>query len=113
TLQERKYEVSRGIVTFTSERRIEPQLDILATTSAANYDITLQISGPPGETKTELTSSPPLPEPDILAILVTGKTLDEIRGQEFQVAQTQMLSYLTGRVGTSIGRELEKATGLS
>lgn len=113
TLQERRYEVTRGIITFTSERRIEPSLDIEATTTASNYDITLRISGPPGETKTELTSSPVLPEPDIMAILVTGKTLDEIRGQEFQVAQTQMLSYLTGRVGASIGHELEKATGLS
>lgn len=113
TLQERKYEVSRGIITFTSDRRIEPTLDIQATTTAANYDITLQISGPPDDTKTELTSSPVLPEPDILALLVTGKTLDEIRGQEFQVAQTQVLSYLTGRVGATVGRQLEKATGLS
>ncbi|MBZ5624611.1 MAG: translocation/assembly module TamB domain-containing protein, partial [Acidobacteriia bacterium] len=113
TLQERRYQVSRGIITFTSERRIEPTLDIEATTTASNYDITLRISGSPGETKTELTSNPVLPEPDIMAILVTGKTLDEIRGQEFQVAQTQMLSYLTGRVGASIGHQLEKATGLS
>ena len=113
TLQERRYQVSRGIVTFTSERRIEPNLDIEATTSASNYDITLRISGTPGDTKTELTSNPALPEPDILAILVTGKTLDEIRGQEFQVAQTQVLSYLTGRVGSTIGRQVEKATGLS
>ena len=113
SLQERKYAVNRGIIAFTSDRRIEPNLDIEATTTASNYDITLRISGAPGATKTELTSSPTLPEPDIMAILVTGKTLDEIRGQEFQVAQAQVLSYLTGRVGASVGRELEKATGLS
>jgi len=44
TLQERRYEVSRGIITFTSDRRIEPTLDIQAATKASNYDITLQIS---------------------------------------------------------------------
>ncbi len=114
TLQERRYEVTRGIVTFTSERRIEPTLDIEATTTASNLDITVRISGPPAQTKTELTAYPCcVPEPDIMAILLTGKTLEEIRGQEFQVAQTQVLSYLTGRVGSSIGRQLEKATGLS
>jgi outer membrane protein assembly complex protein YaeT len=113
TLQERRYEVTRGIITFTGDRRIEPNLDIEATTTASSYDITLRISGAPGETKTELTSNPALPEPDILAILVTGKTLDEIRGQEFQVAQTQVMSYLTGRVGSTLGRQVERATGLS
>jgi outer membrane protein assembly complex protein YaeT len=113
TLQERRYAVTRGIITFTSDRSIEPTLDIEATTTASNYDITLDISGPPGNTKTQLTSSPVLPEPDIMALLITGKTLDEIRGQEFQVAQTQMLSYLTGRLGASLGHQLEKATGLS
>ncbi|HEV3196686.1 MAG TPA: translocation/assembly module TamB domain-containing protein [Bryobacteraceae bacterium] len=114
TLQERKYTVTRGVITFTSDRSIEPTLDIEATTTVSSYDVTLQISGPPSDTKTQLTSDPPgLSEPDIMALLVTGKTLDEIRGQEFQVAQTQMLSYLTGRLGASLGHELEKATGLS
>jgi outer membrane protein assembly complex protein YaeT len=114
TLQERQYTVSRGVITFTSDRSIEPTLDIEATTTVSNYDITLQISGPPSDTKTQLTADPAgLSEPDIMALLITGKTLDEIRGQEFQVAQTQMLSYLTGRLGASLGHELEKATGLS
>ncbi len=113
TLQERRYEVTRGIVTFTNDRRIEPSLDMEATTTVSGYDITLRISGPPGETKTELSSNPALAEPDIVAMLVTGKTLDEVRGQETQVAQTQILSYLTGRVGSSIGRQVERATGLS
>ena len=48
-----------------------------------------------------------------MALLVTGRTLDEMRGEEFEVAQEQVLSYLTGRVGSRLGRGLEKATGLS
>ena len=113
TLQEREYNVERGVITFTSDRRIEPNLDVLATTTASDFDVTLQISGIPGKTETVLTSNPPLPEPDILALLVTGKTLEQIRGQEFEVAQNQVLSYLTGRVGSSLGRSLQSATGLS
>ncbi len=113
TLQERKYNVQRGVITFTNDRRIEPNLDLLATTTVPNHDITLQVSGPPGKTETVLRADPELPEPDILALLVTGKTLDQIRGQEFEVAQSQVLSYLTGRVGSSLGRRLEGATGLS
>ena len=48
-----------------------------------------------------------------MAMLVTGRTLDEMRGEEFEVAQEQVLSYLTGRVGSQLGRGLERATGLS
>ena len=113
TLNERKYTVERGNITFTSDRRIEPNLDILAKTTASGFDVTLQITGTPGKTETTLTSDPPLPEQDILAVLLTGKKLDEIRGQEFEVARNQMLSYLTGRVGSSLGRGIASATGLS
>ena len=113
TLNERTYTVERGNILFTNERRIEPTLDILATTKVGEYDISLQINGTTGKTETTLTSDPTLPEPDILAVLLTGKKLDEIRGQEFEVARNQVLSYLTGRVGSSLGRGISGATGLS
>lgn len=112
-LQERRYAVERGVVTFTSDRRIEPNLDVLATTSVEGFDIRLQISGQPGKTETTLTSDPPLPEHNILALLLTGKTVDEMRGQEFEVARNQVLSYLAGSVGSRIGSGLASATGLS
>ncbi|MBA3270256.1 MAG: translocation/assembly module TamB domain-containing protein, partial [Acidobacteria bacterium] len=113
TLNERRYEVERGVITFIGERRILPSFDLLLNTSARNYDITLAVTGMPGETETSLTSDPTLPEPDIMALLVTGRTLDEMRGEEFEVAQEQVLSYLAGRVGSQLGRGLERATGLS
>lgn len=112
-LQERKYLVERGVINFNNERRIEPELDVIATTQAAGYDIRLQVLGEPGKTETTLTSDPSLPEPDLLAILITGKTLDQMRGQEFHVARDQVLSYLGGRVGSTIGRGIAGATGLS
>ena len=71
------------------------------------------MTGAPGETETTLTSDPTLPEPDIMALLVTGRTLDEMRGEEYEVAREQVLSYLAGRVGSRLGRGLERATGLS
>ena len=56
--------------------------------------------------ETTLTSSPELPEPDIMAMLVTGRTLDDMRGEEHEVAREQVLSYLAGRVGSTLGRGL-------
>ena len=112
-LNERKYQVQRGAITFVDDRRIFPSFDLELNTSARNYDITIAVAGTPGDTKTTLTSDPDLPEPDIMAMLVTGRTLDDMRGEEFEVAKEQVLSYLTGRVGSTLGRGLQKATGLS
>ena len=111
TLNERTFEIERGHVTFIEDRRIYPSFDLVMNTSAHHYDITLGVSGEPGNTETTLTSNPPLPEPDIMAMLVTGRTLDQMRGEEYDVAREQVLSYLTGRVGSTIGRSVERATG--
>ena len=112
-LNERRYEVERGVITFVDERRIFPSFDLLLNTTAGNYDINIAVTGTPGDTETTLTSEPALPEPDIMAMLVTGRTLDAMRGEEFEVAQEQALSYLAGRVGNTLGRGLQEATGLS
>ena len=57
----------------------------------------------PGETETTLDADPALPEPDIMALLVTGRTLDDMRGEEYDVAREQVMSYLTGRLGSTLG----------
>jgi outer membrane protein assembly complex protein YaeT len=111
TLNERRYQVERGVITFLGERRILPSFDLRLITTARNYDITLSVTGTPGDTDTTLTSNPTLPEPDIMSMLVTGRTLEEMRGEEFEVAQEQVLSYLAGRVGSQLGRGLREATG--
>src|SRR4030095_16895395 len=112
-LNERRYEAEPSVITFVDERRIFPSFDLHLNTTASNYDITIAITGTPGDTETTMTSDPSLPEPDIMAMLVTGRTLDQMRGEEYEVAREQVLSYLAGRVGSSLGRGLQHATGLS
>ena len=113
TLNARRYEVERGIITFVDERRIVPSVDLVLNTKASNYDVRIAVAGTPGKTETNWTSDPPLPEPDIMALVVTGRTVDEMRGEESEVARVQALSYLTGRLGSKFGRGLERATGIS
>ena len=112
-LNERRYQVERAAITFLEERRIVPSFDLRLYTDAGNYDVTLEVTGEPGDTETVLTSNPSLPEPDIMALLVTGRTLEEMRGEEGDIAKEQVLSRLAGRVGSRLGSGLEKATGLS
>jgi autotransporter translocation and assembly factor TamB len=113
TLNARRYAVERGIITFVDDRRIVPSVDLVLNTKASNYDVRITVAGTTSQTETTWTSEPPLPEPDIMALVVTGRTVDEMRGEESEVARVQALTYLTGRVGGKFGRGLERATGLS
>ena len=112
-LNARRYQVERGVITFIDERRIAPSFDLSLHTEASDYDVRIAVTGLLGETETAWTSEPALPEPDIMALVVTGRTLDEMRGEESEVARAQALSYLTGRVGSKVGGGLERATGIS
>ena len=40
TLNERKYQVDRGVITFLEERRIFPSFDLQLSTTASKYDVT-------------------------------------------------------------------------
>lgn len=113
TLNARRYEVERGMITFVDDRRIVPSVDLVLNTRASNYDVRIAVAGTAGKTETTWTSEPPLPEPDIMALVVTGRTVDEMRGEESEVARVQALAYLTGRVGSKFGGGLERATGIS
>ena len=49
-----------------------------------------------------------------MAMLVTGRTLDDMRGEEYEVAREQMLSYLAGRVSDRRSAEVcKRRPGLS
>jgi outer membrane protein assembly complex protein YaeT len=114
-LRERTYAVERGTIDLISQARIEPSLDILAKTRVGSYEIDLEISGTPDDLKTALRSPshPELSEPDLVSVLLTGRTLDDVRGAELNIASRQVQSYLAGRVGGLLSRQAERTLGLS
>ena len=111
-LNERTYLIERGVITFVNENRIEPSIDLLTRTEASGYDITLLVQGRPGRIESTLSSDPPLGETDIIAVLLTGRTLESVRGEEFNVAREQIFSYVAGRVGQTLGQQARRI-GLS
>jgi outer membrane protein assembly complex protein YaeT len=112
-LNQRTYYINRGFITLANEARIEPLLDIQAQTKVGDYDVTLRITGPPGRFSTTLTSEPPLSEPDIFSLLLTGKTASETQGREFQMARTQALALIAGQAGSELAGEARRALHLS
>lgn len=110
---ERTYIVDRAIITLLSQNRIEPSFDLLARAQAGGYDISLQLQGEPGKLQTTLTSDPPLSETDIIAVLLTGRPLNEVRGSELNIASQEAFSYVAGRLGASLAQEARRTLGLT
>jgi translocation and assembly module TamB len=72
-----RYRLERGDISFSNPVRIEPVLNLEATATVRDYDITLEFHGPMDKLKTNYRSDPPLPTGDIVALLALGRTRNE------------------------------------
>ncbi|MBM3779427.1 MAG: hypothetical protein FJW23_14520, partial [Acidimicrobiia bacterium] len=92
------FNIERGVVDFANPTLIEPDLDVLATTSVAGEDIELPITGTPDQLDATPISvtTPALGPAEVWSILLTGRTLEQIGGDEAQVVGEQVLGYLSG-----------------
>jgi translocation and assembly module TamB len=75
-----KYHLERGDITFTDPVRIDPVLDIEATTRVRDYDITIGLHGTLERLTTTYRSDPPLSSEDIVALLAFGRTQSDTSG---------------------------------
>ncbi len=72
-----EYEIDRGLLTFASLDRIDPVVDLVARAQIREYEVTLNLSGTLERLNASLSSDPPLPDLDVLALLSTGSRFDE------------------------------------
>jgi translocation and assembly module TamB len=72
-----KYHLERGDVTFLDPVRIDPVLDVEATTRVRDYDITIGLHGTLERLNTTYRSDPPLSSDDIVSLLAFGRTQTE------------------------------------
>ncbi|MCW5978886.1 MAG: translocation/assembly module TamB domain-containing protein [Bryobacteraceae bacterium] len=112
-LNERRYFLERGELAFVDQRDIKPDLDILATTRVSNYDITLHLTGGAEDYSASFTSEPYLDQPDIVSLLLTGRKLEQVSGQETNIARDQALSLVTGAAASRLSAGAQRTLGLS
>jgi len=72
-----KYHLDRGDITFLNPVRIDPVLDVEATTRVRDYDITIGLHGTMERLNTTYRSDPPLSSDDIISLLAFGRTQTE------------------------------------
>ncbi|NBN78369.1 hypothetical protein GWI72_08830 [Microvirga tunisiensis] len=105
----RRLAFSRGNATFTGS--LTPTLDFVATTTAGSTSINVTISGSAADPVIALTSSPALPQDEILAQLLFDKSMTSL--SPTQIAQlAAAVATLTGGSDTGPLAQLRKSLGL-
>ncbi len=111
-----KYHLERGDVTFTDPVRIDPVLDIEATTRVRDYDITVGLHGTLERLTTTYRSDPPLTTEDIVALLAFGRTqydTSEAATPQFGFAESASNAVLGQAINQTVTNRMQKLFGIS
>jgi len=111
-----RYRVTRGDLNFANPFRIDPVLNVEATTSIQQYEVTLNFSGPASKLSLAYRSDPPLPANDIVTLLAMGKTGEETQarsGGANQGGAAGASALLSEAISTQLGGRLEKLFGIT
>ena len=110
-----KYELQHGEIFFSNPVRIEPVIDIDATTHVEDYDITIGVHGTPSNLTPTFRSEPPLTQQDIFSLLAMGRTQEEqqIYSQQAQQAgvNTTADAILGGALNATLSSRIQKLFG--
>jgi translocation and assembly module TamB len=111
-----RYKVSRGDINFANPFRLDPVINVEATTTVQQYEITLNFNGPASKLTLAYRSDPPLPGNDIVTLLALGQTSSE--GTTRSAGNTQSgtsgaSQLLSEAVSSQVGGRLEKLFGIT
>jgi len=100
------YQIESGVIDFLDPTTIDPQVRIQASTRAGGQDIQIEISGSAFAPSVALSSSSSseLTQADITALLLTGRTLDQLSAADASFIGTQVIGNLSGDVLGFAGR---------
>ena len=80
TLPFSRLEIAQGFVYFNPEDPFNPGLDMQGTSLIKDYTIRVYIYGTANAPEAVFTSEPPLPQEEIISLLATGTTREELLG---------------------------------
>ncbi len=115
TLASSRLTFSQGTVTFNGaglKNRIDPTLDFTAQTMAAEVTATVRITGLVDEPKIELSSTPDLPQDEILARLLFGVSASQLTALQVVQIGAALASLGGGGGGFNPLEKIQKSLGL-
>jgi translocation and assembly module TamB len=109
------FELTRGDINFSNPFRLDPVLNVEATSTINQYAVTIDFSGPASHLTLNYRSDPPLPDSDIVALLALGSPgegsgLRSAPGSAQNYGATALLSEA---ISSGIGGRIEHLFGIS
>jgi translocation and assembly module TamB len=111
-----RYRVNRGDLNFSNPFRLDPVLNVEATTTIQQYEITLNFNGPASKLTLAYRSDPPLPANDIVTLLALGQTSSEASTRSGGTAQSGTAgasAILSEAISSQLGGRLERLFGIT
>ncbi len=128
TFEGRRYLVTRGNIDFTNPTRIEPFFDFEAETRVRipgqTYQVIVRAVGTMDRLQPELSSDPPLPAADVLALLFSDvrrsqgpgdaelRALQNPNERQRDILTTRATQLLANPVASEVGRVVEQTFGV-
>lgn len=110
-----KFELEHGEIYFSNPVRIEPIIDMTATTRVEDYTITIDLQGTASKLTPTFRSTPPLSEQDIFSLLAMGRTQEEQQIYQNEEAQAGVNStagaLLGGALNATLSNRIQKLFG--
>jgi translocation and assembly module TamB len=111
-----KYTLSRGDINFVNPFRMDPLINIEATTRIQQYEVTVDFTGPGSHLTMSYRSDPPLPSSDIITLLALGETGEESQLRGTAAVQTPGVgatTLLSEAVSSQLGSRVQRLFGIS
>lgn len=110
-----QFTIARGDINFANPFRLDPLLNVEATTTIRQYEVTLDFNGPASRLTLAYRSDPPLPSSDIIELLALGQTGEEsaartTTGQNAGVGASALLSEA---ISSQLGGRIQRLFGVS
>jgi translocation and assembly module TamB len=104
----RRYQFERGTVVFSDPNETRPALDVSATTTVQQYNLTLGLRGYLDKLNTSYSSDPPLATADIINLIAVGSTTQG-SGTAGHATDSIVASQIAGQINT----RMQGLTGIS
>jgi autotransporter translocation and assembly factor TamB len=109
--QGRRFTLRAGTVTFP-ESGEEPSVDITGAYRADEYTVVAHVKGPSSKPELDLWSEPALDQADILSVLLFGKPVGRLNGEQAVSLQEQTVGLAGGYAVGQLGASVRDALGL-
>lgn len=109
------FELTRGDINFSNPFRLDPVLNVEATSTINQYQVTIDFSGPASRLSLNYRSDPPLPDSDIVALLALGSPGEgaALRSQPGAAQNYGATALLSEAISSGIGGRIEHLFGIS